>query len=109
MCETLAEVRSAVTVLAGCFDAHELSQTAARRALRDTSAIEHAAATMRMLLSARIAEGSDYQREGFRCPAGQIAKVTGGQAFVTLDVGQIQQVFLEMLIRLTCGQACPMS
>jgi Ca-activated chloride channel homolog len=42
-------------------------------------------------------------------PLQQIAKRTGGQAFVTLDPGQIQQVFLEMLIRLTCGQACPMS
>jgi hypothetical protein len=42
-------------------------------------------------------------------PLQQIAKTTGGQAFVTLDPGQIQQVFLEMLIRLTCGLACPMS
>jgi Ca-activated chloride channel family protein len=42
-------------------------------------------------------------------PLQQIAKATGGQSFVTLDPGQIQQVFLEMLIRLTCGQACPMS
>ena len=39
----------------------------------------------------------------------QITKVTGGQAFVTLDVRQIQEVFLSMLIQLTCGQACPMS
>ncbi|MDN3351836.1 substrate-binding domain-containing protein [Actinomadura sp. DC4] len=42
-------------------------------------------------------------------PLQQIARATGGQAFVTLDPGQIQEVFLEMLIRLTCGQACPMS
>jgi Ca-activated chloride channel family protein len=39
----------------------------------------------------------------------QIARATGGQAFVTTDPRQIQQVFLEMLIRLTCGQSCPMS
>jgi hypothetical protein len=42
-------------------------------------------------------------------PLQQIARVTGGQSFVTLDPRQIQQVFLEMLIRLTCGQVCPMS
>jgi hypothetical protein len=42
-------------------------------------------------------------------PLQQIARATGGQAFVTLDPRQIQQVFLEMLIRLTCGQSCPMS
>jgi Ca-activated chloride channel family protein len=42
-------------------------------------------------------------------PLQQIARATGGQAFVTLDPRQIQQVFLEMLIRLTCGRSCPMS
>jgi Ca-activated chloride channel homolog len=52
-----------------------------------------------------IAFGPDIDPD----PLQQIAKATGGQAFVTLDVGQIQQVFLEMLIRLTCGQTCPMS
>jgi hypothetical protein len=52
-----------------------------------------------------IAFGPDIDPE----PLQQIAKATGGQAFVTLDPRQIQEVFLEMLIRLTCGQACPMS
>ncbi len=52
-----------------------------------------------------IAFGPDIDPD----PLQQITKITGGQAFVTLDPGQIQQVFLEMLIRLTCGQACPMS
>jgi hypothetical protein len=42
-------------------------------------------------------------------PLQQIARATGSQAFVTVDPRQIQQVFLEMLIRLTCGQSCPMS
>jgi Ca-activated chloride channel homolog len=52
-----------------------------------------------------IAFGPDIDAE----PLQRIAKATGGQAFVTLDPAQIQQVFLEMLIRLTCGRACPMS
>jgi Ca-activated chloride channel family protein len=42
-------------------------------------------------------------------PLQRIASATGGQAFVTLDPRQVQQVFLQMLIRLTCGQACPTS
>ncbi len=42
-------------------------------------------------------------------PLRQIAQATGGQAFVTLDPRQIQQVFLDMLIRLTCGSSCPAS
>jgi Ca-activated chloride channel homolog len=52
-----------------------------------------------------IAFGPDIDPD----PLQQIARATGGQAFVTTDVRQIQQVFLDMLIRLTCGQACPMS
>lgn len=52
-----------------------------------------------------IAFGPDVDPE----PLQQIADTTGGQAFVTTDVRQIQQVFLNMLIRLTCGQACPVS
>lgn len=52
-----------------------------------------------------IAFGPDIDPD----PLQQIARATGGQAFVTTDVRQIEQVFLDMLIRLTCGQACPMS
>ncbi|GAA4612636.1 substrate-binding and VWA domain-containing protein [Actinoallomurus liliacearum] len=42
-------------------------------------------------------------------PLQRIAAATGGQAFVTLDPRQVQQVFLQMLIRLTCGETCPTS
>lgn len=52
-----------------------------------------------------IAFGPDIDPQ----PLQRIAQVTGGQAFVTLDPRQIQQVFLDMLIRLTCGQSCPVS
>jgi hypothetical protein len=37
----------------------------------------------------------------------KIAATTHSKAFVTLDPGQIQQVFLQMLIRLTCDTDCP--
>lgn len=58
---------------------------------------------MRPVAIVPIAFGPDVDA----APLQRIAAVTGGQAFVTLDPRQIQQVFLEMLIRLTCGQACP--
>jgi Ca-activated chloride channel family protein len=64
-----------------------------------------AADPLRPVAVVPIAFGPDIDPE----PLQQIAKATGGQAFVTLDPRQIQEVFLEMLIRLTCGQACPMS
>jgi hypothetical protein len=37
----------------------------------------------------------------------KIAKLTRSQAFVTVNPAQIQQVFLKMLIRLTCDTDCP--
>jgi Ca-activated chloride channel homolog len=37
----------------------------------------------------------------------KIASATKSQAFVTLTPAQIQQVFLKMLIRLTCDTDCP--
>jgi Ca-activated chloride channel homolog len=67
--------------------------------------LEKTANPMKPVAIVPIAFGPDIDP----APLQQIAKVTGGQSFVTLDPGQIQQVFLEMLIRLTCGQACPMS
>jgi hypothetical protein len=37
----------------------------------------------------------------------KIAKLTRSEAFVTVDPGQIQQIFLKMLIRITCDTDCP--
>jgi hypothetical protein len=37
----------------------------------------------------------------------RIAKITRSEAFVTVDPTQIKQVFLKMLIRLTCDTDCP--
>lgn len=59
---------------------------------------------MRPVAIVPIAFGPDIEPAPLRA----IAKTTGGNAFVTLDPRQIQQVFLDMLIRLTCGQSCPM-
>ena len=91
MCETLAEVRSAVVGLAGRFDAHALSQTTARRVLREATAIKNAAAVIESLAAARVAESCDYKREGYRSPAEKIAKETGtsvGQAIDALRTAE---------------------
>jgi hypothetical protein len=37
----------------------------------------------------------------------KIAKLTQSEAFVAVDPGQIQQIFLKMLIRITCDTDCP--
>jgi Ca-activated chloride channel family protein len=37
----------------------------------------------------------------------KIAKLTRSEAFVAVDPGQIQQIFLKMLIRITCDTDCP--
>jgi hypothetical protein len=83
MCETLAELRSATVALAADFDARVLSVTAARRVMRDATAIKNAAATIEALAAARVAEGGDWRRDGYRSPAEAVAAATGtsvGQA-----------------------------
>jgi Ca-activated chloride channel family protein len=50
-----------------------------------------------------IAFGKDIDPKALN----KIAATTHSKAFVTLDPGQIQQVFLQMLIRLTCATDCP--
>ena len=67
--------------------------------------LKRATDPMRPVAIVPIAFGPDVDPE----PLQRIAATTGGQAFVTLDPRQVQQVFLQMLIRLTCGQACPLS
>ncbi|MEY2566358.1 MAG: hypothetical protein QOE35_887 [Actinomycetota bacterium] len=83
MCETLAALRSATVALAADFDAHVLSVTSARRALRVACAIKNAVATIESRAAARVAEGGDWRRDGYRSPAEAIAAATGtsvGQA-----------------------------
>ncbi len=65
--------------------------------------LRRSADPMRPVAIVPIAFGPDIDA----APLQQIAAVTGGQAFITLDTRQIQQVFLQMLIRLTCGRTCP--
>jgi hypothetical protein len=60
-----------------------LSVTSARRALRDACAIKNAVATIESLAAARVAEGGDWRRDGYRSPAEAVAAATGtsvGQA-----------------------------
>jgi hypothetical protein len=67
--------------------------------------IHRAADPLRPVAIVPIGLGPDIELGPLR----QIAQATGGQAFATLDPRQIQQVFLRMLIRLTCGPICPAS
>ncbi|MEV0408622.1 substrate-binding domain-containing protein [Actinoallomurus sp. NPDC050550] len=67
--------------------------------------LKRAADPMRPVTIVPIAFGPDIDPGSLQ----RIAAATGGEAFVTLDPRQVQQVFLQMLIRLTCGQTCPMS
>jgi Ca-activated chloride channel homolog len=69
------------------------------------TALHKAADPDRPVAIVPIAFGPDVMQG----PLQQIAGATGGQAFVTLDPRQIEQVFLNVLIRVTCGTSCPMS
>ncbi|MDN3354346.1 substrate-binding domain-containing protein [Actinomadura sp. DC4] len=59
--------------------------------------------SMRPVAIIPIAFGKDIDPTALN----KIADLTGSEAFVTLNPDQIQQVFLKMLIRLTCDPECP--
>jgi hypothetical protein len=85
MGETLAELRLGMEALASRFDARVLSQTAARRALDHAAAIEHMAATVKALAAARVADGGDWRRDGYRNPAEAVAAATGTSVGEAID------------------------
>jgi hypothetical protein len=91
-----------LAVLTDGLDNDPRSTLTARRFLTELRA---AANPMRPVAIVPIGFGPEVDGTVLR----QMAQVTGGQAFVTRDPADIQQVFLAMLIRLTCGAACPIS
>lgn len=42
-------------------------------------------------------------------PLRRIARLTGGEAFTADDPARVRQVFLAMLIKVTCGDSCPIT
>ncbi|MEY2566722.1 MAG: hypothetical protein QOE35_1251 [Actinomycetota bacterium] len=96
MCETLAALRSGMTDHAAAFDARVLSVTAARRVMREASAIEHMAATVKALAATRVAEGGDWRRDGYRSPAEAMAKETGSSVGEAIDALNTAEALEEL-------------
>ncbi|MDQ1373289.1 MAG: hypothetical protein QOJ09_627, partial [Actinomycetota bacterium] len=96
MCETLAGQRGAMAAFATEFDARVLSVSAARRVMREASAIEHMAATVKAMAAARVAEGGDWRRDGYRSPAEAVAKETGSSLGQAIDALRTAEALDEL-------------
>lgn len=91
MCQELAALRQSIGAYAAGFDARRLSVADAAVAVGLCSAIEASAAAMKALAAARVGEGADGSRGGYRSAAEQLADRAGmspGAARRTLETGR---------------------
>lgn len=77
MCRQLEGLRQSIAELATGFDARTMLPSEAGAVLRVCGQIEASITTIKALASARLAEGTAWQGEGFRSPAEHLAKLSG--------------------------------
>src|SRR5690348_3279012 len=77
MCQQLAELEGAVVSFAQGFDAGLISAAQAEGVMERAARIEHAAATVKALAAARMAETELWSVGGDRSPAHMLARRTG--------------------------------
>jgi hypothetical protein len=91
MCTELGALRESIAMYAGGFDARLLTPGEAGEVVRVCAQIEASAASIKALAAARAAEGKDWQQQGYRSAADQMAHETGmspSAARQTLDTGR---------------------
>ncbi len=77
MCLGLKELRTAMEQYATRFDAGRLSCEDATVVVREAAAVEHMAATVKALASARAAESKEWKTRGHRSAEEDLARTTG--------------------------------
>ncbi len=77
MCRELRALRQSMAAYAGQFDARSLTPGQAGEVVRLCAQVEASAASIKALAAARSAEGNDWQLDGYRSPADQLAHETG--------------------------------
>jgi Domain of unknown function (DUF222) len=91
MCRELRALRQSISTYASQFDARCLGGDQASEVVRVCAQIEASAASIKALAAARSAESRDWQFEGYRSPADQLAHDAGmspASAKRTLDAGR---------------------
>jgi hypothetical protein len=91
MCQELRSFRQSMAAYAGGFDARSLTLAQAAMAVRLCAQIEASAASIKALAAARVAEGKEWERNGYRSPAAQLADQAGmspGAAKRALETGR---------------------
>lgn len=77
MCRQLDALRQSIAEFAAGFDARTMLPSEAGSVLRVCAQMEASITSVKALASARLAEGSAWQGEGYRSPAGHLAHVVG--------------------------------
>jgi hypothetical protein len=77
MCVKLSELHEAMGVFASRFDAALISPVQAAQVMERAAAIEHAAATVKAMAAARVADSELWRLGGDRSPAHMLARKTG--------------------------------
>ena len=91
MCQELRSLRQSIATFAAHFDVRSLTPAQAGEAARIWAQIEASAASVKALAAARSAEGTEWERCGFRSPAEQLADQAGmspGAARRALETGR---------------------
>ena len=77
MGRALSEIRAEVASIAATFDPSAITPAEAASLVRDASAIENMAATIKALAARRAADSGAWRREGAKSPAHDLARTTG--------------------------------
>ena len=77
MCERLTELTTAMRAYAARFDASSLTCADAAVVVKQASAVEHMAATVKALAAARAAETNTWKTGGYRSAEEHLAQTTG--------------------------------
>jgi hypothetical protein len=91
VCQQLHVLRQSIAAYASRFDPRSLTPGQAGELVGLCAQIEASAASIKALAAARSAEGHDWQRQGYRSPAAQLADQAGmspGAAKRTLETGR---------------------
>lgn len=95
MCQLLSQLREAIKQIAEGFDPELLAPSSAQTVLDDALAIEHMAATIKVLAATRVAAGGTWRDHGQRSAAEDLARRGGMSVGAARDSLQTGRCLLE--------------
>ncbi len=93
MCQLLSQLREAIRLIAEAFDPELLAPSVAQTVLDDAVAIEHMAATIKVLAATWVAVGGRWRDNGQRSAAEDLARRGG------MSVGAARESLSDLLCK----------